>query len=295
MGMEVAVATNGARGVMSIDLSRVNYGIAKGAIDKYINSVGGSSGSKKNFPGDQLGFKSGQWYRGFGDKAKAIKNGTEIVFNLPNMMAGWQKWDENDNGKRFPKYTPMTFPAAGDEPIERDTLGDDDDSDWEKNDQGEPQDPWKPVLVFPVREKDDTVIHHVMLATKSSVIAGFNLFRDVIEEMRLHAGELPVVRLGSSKATREFTKSVKGKDKKIKHSWDVPTFEVVGWVDAVSEDNPAKGGVQVTSDDDADLGEVQTKARVANGKAKVNGKATNGKAPAKPVSRKAVKAEDADL
>jgi hypothetical protein len=277
---------------MSIDLSRVNYGAARTQIDKYINSVGGGASREKNFPGDQVGFKSGEWFRGFGDKARPIKSGTRLVFNIPNMMAGWQTWAESNSGKRFPKYTPMTFPAAGDDPIERESLGDTDSDEWEPDDKGKPQDPWKPTLVFPIRKDGDATVHHVLLTTVSSCIAGLNLFRDVIEEMKLHPGELPIIALGSKKATMDKKETVKGKEKKVKYTWDVPTLEVVDWTDAIAEDNPAKGGVQVTDDGEtADLGGVTAKARVNK---KANGKAPKAlPAPSKkgkPISRKAVEA-----
>lgn len=300
MGTAVAV-TNGARGVMSIDLGSVNYAVAKGAYDKYVKSVGGAS-RPKNFPGDQISFKKGIWYRGFGDTGRVLKAGTELVFNIPNMMSGWVKWVENDAGKRYPQYSEMRFPAAGDDPIDRSTLGDDDESEWEPDEQGLVKDPWKPILAFPVRLGDDETVHHVLLETISKVIAGLNMYRDIIDEMKLHVGQLPVIEIGADKTSRDLKKKdKKGRERTEKQVWDIPTFEATGWADAIDADNPTKaGGVNVTADDDetADIGKVTAKARskapVGNGKANGKTKAIAAPVKGKAASRRTVEAVDDD-
>lgn len=255
VGTAVAVQS-GARGMMSIDLRKVNYGAASKVIEKYMNSVGGSAGGQR-FPGTQYQFKLGEWKAGYGDKAKRVKPGTRFVFNIPNAVATWMKWED-----KKPIFADLTFPALGDEPIARDTLGDDDKDEWETNDKGQPQDPWRPVLVIPIREVDGDTINHVFLDTVSKVIAGFNLFQDMMGEMVTHTGELPVIEIGTDKTSRDRkVVDKKGRERTEKQTWDVPTFECVDWVEATEADNPKKGGVQVTADDDADLGEVTTKAR----------------------------------
>jgi hypothetical protein len=286
MGKEL-VEIKTARPAVSVDLSRINYSATKAAIEKYIGAVGGGSRSGPKFPGDQITFKTGEWMRGFGDKGKKIKPGTDFVLNLPNMMAGWLKWTENDAGKRYPMYSDMCCPAAGDDMVLREALGDLDESEWEVDDSGRAQDPWRAIVVIPVRTDGDETVHHVMLTAKSAVIAGFNLFRDVIEDMKLHPNELPLVTLGADKAKREFEQDdpkKPGKKKKVVQVWDVPTFEVSGWADATDADNPPKGGVEVKKDideDDGDVGEVKSISRtpakapkpepkpVAKGKAKI--------------------------
>lgn len=260
MGTAVAVAEQ--RGVMSINIATVNYASASSMVDRYLNSVGGSGGGAKNFPGKQIGFKQGVWSKGFGDKAQRLKN-PKFVVNGPNVIATWMKWEENGDKKK-PVYAEPRWPAAGDTPVERADLGDTDQDEWETDKQGNPQDPWKPVLVFPVRDVDGEEIDHIFLATKSAVIAGFNLFRDIMDEMKMHTGQLPVVALTADKA--EMTKTstdAKGRAKKEKFAWDIPVFEIIDWVKAEDCDNPAKGGVKVTSTDDADLGEVSSKSRKA--------------------------------
>lgn len=294
MGQDL-VNTDGARAIVGIDPRNVNYGLAKSTVEKYIKSVGGGSGGK-NFPGTQIYFKSGEWFAGFKDQKRGLKAGTQLVFNTPNMMSGWCKW-VGDEGSRKPQYTPMTFVAAGDDPISRESLGDTDQDEWDLDDYGKPQDPWKPVLVFPVRKAGSTDIHHVMLDTISKCIAGFNLFRDIADEMMMHEGELPIISLGSKKASQDKkVTDKKGKTKSVKQAWDVPTFEVVGWDDAVDADNPTIGGVQVKGDEgEADVGAVETKARTNGKKLAKTQPAATKKAEAKKPRKTVEVADEAPL
>lgn len=301
--------TNGPRGVMSINIANLDYGRAKSSADKYLTSIGGSTGGgdKQGFPGEQIYFKKGTWYIGIQDKKRIVKDGTRLTMNIPNMMASWAKWADVEGKKnkkgeqlRLPKHIDMTFPFAGDDPSERSSLGDHDKALWEVGDDGKPTDPWKPVLIFPCRSaKDDETINHLYLDTISKVIPGFNLFRDVIDEMTLHEGELPIVELGTTQTSMDKTseKTVRGKvvvtTRKV--TWDIPTFKVVGWADAISADNPAEGGVPVTADEPADLGKVEVKSRTSGKKAlpappksKVSAK------PTKPVSRRKVEVAEDD-
>jgi len=319
MGTQVAT-TDGARGTMSINIAAVNYGRATSNVDKYISSIGvGSGGNReKNFPGEQIVFKKGTYFAGIKDTKRPIKGMTKMVFNAPNMMALWAEWKESDSGKRYPSYTAPRFPAMGDEPIDRSTLGktaeEFDLVDWKKGDAisqeaenagweidtyGTLQDPIKAVLVMPVRFLDSTTVDHLLLSTVTSCIAGYNLYKEIMEGMKLHEGQLPVVTLGVEKKTfKKVVTDKRGRDKKEENTVDVPEFKIVAWVDAIAEDNPAKGGVKVTADEAADLGKVEAKSRSGS---KKNGNGTKllaapvkGKAKAAPKSRRQVEAEDDD-
>lgn len=267
VGTELAVSpAKGMRPPVRIDLNNLQFGGVKNLVDKYINAVGGSTGGGSRFPGQQIGFKKGIWSKGYKDGAR-IAPGTKFVFNAPNMIAGWRTFDENESGTMFPNYSDMAMPFANQDLVTRDTLGKDDQQEWDEDSSGNKLDPWSPILVFPVREDaDDASYDHVLLSTKSSCIAGFNLFAQIIEELKARPGQLPVIALGSDKAEREVkTVDKKGREKKEKFIWDVPTFTIVGWVMAEDvDDAPNAGGVQVTDDSAAaELGNVTAKARVA--------------------------------
>lgn len=294
MGQEVAVATKGAR-IVSIDLKNLNFGVAQSGADKFIASVGGSGGSAHRFPGRQISFKSGLWQLGFGDKAKQLKSGTRMVINVPNMMAGWVKWEENGDKKR-PVYTDMRFPFAGDDPITRDSLGDHDKDEWDTdNKTGQPIDPWRPVLVFPSRDEDGEVLDHVFLNSKSACMVGFNMYRDVLEDMKLRPGQLPIVELAADKAKREREIEVEKRGKMTKQKdvqiWDVPTLKVVGWTEAQDFDNPGLNGVEMPAAGvEAELGNVTASSRVE----KKEPAAEKAKPAAEKKSRRTVVADDED-
>lgn len=286
MGQDV-VTTTGAKPVVKIDLQNLNFGGVKTLVEKYINTVGGASFSNR-FPGSQIGFKKGIWSKGYKSDAPRLPSGTKLVFNIPNMIAGWRTFEENDAGKTFPVYSDMAMPFLGQDLVGRDTLGKDDKDDWDADQQGNPLDPWSSILVFPVREEDGDSYDHICLSSKSSCIAGFNLFVKVVEEMRTRPGQLPIISLGADKAEKEIkTTDKKGKEKKTQLIWDVPTFAVVAWVSATELDNaPNAGGVEVTDDAaDVDLGKVNAKARVAP-------EEPNTKASASKKVRKTVSADD---
>jgi len=299
LGNQVAVVEKGARGVVSIDLKKLNYGAAKTAIDAYMSKVGGGgSNNGPRFPGQPVQFKSGVWKFGMKAAQKNLKAGQSFVFNAPNMAAAWVMWRDTESGKRYPEYTALCFPFAGDDLASRESLGDNDPSEWELDDQDNPQDPWKPVLIYPIRDEDGDTVNHVMLSTKSACIAGFRLFSDLLEEMKLRPGQLPVITLGSAKAEMERTVTdKKGKEKKVKNVWDVPTFEITGWVSATDADNSGLAGIDVTADgDNADIGEVSVRSRSENVKkqeVEEAKRALPGKSPATKQRRRIVD-EDED-
>lgn len=320
MAQQVLVRNEGRVGV---SLANINYGLATSKVDAYISSVGGGSGGakEKTFPGEPIVFKKGVYYIGFGDKKRTIKAGTELIFNGPNVMSVWIEWKDSNSGKRYPTYTAPRFPAAGDDPILREALGrtaeefglldwkrgdpisaEAEAAGWEIDNYGNLSDPIKPGLVFPVRNEIQkeaaAVVNHFIMTSVTSCIAGYNLYREIMEEMKLHAGQLPRVELGVEKKTFKKTeKDKKGREKKVENTVDVPELEIVGWADAIDADNPAVGGVTVTADEGeaADIGTVTAKSRV-NGKASANGKAKLLAAPVKgkAKSRRTVEAVEDD-
>lgn len=255
------------RPVMSVDITKVDYASGKSHAAKYLKAIGSEALGPRLFPGDQIGFNSGEWAVGWGDKKSVLRSDDDMTFvvNIPNAVMTWSTWKDSSSGRRYPHYEKPVFLALGDEIADREDLGDLDENEWECDKQGKPMDPWKAVLVFPVRYQDESTINHIMMSTKSAVIAALNVFGDVMEEMPAHAGQLPVIRVGSKKAERKIEVGTdrRGQPKYEVQKWDVPTYDIVGWVDAEECDNPGPNGVQVASGEgDGDVGEVEAQARV---------------------------------
>lgn len=281
--------------VTKIDMSKFDPRKMMERANRFSNAVGsGDLGGPQRFPGQKFSYSSGIWYRGIGKKKSALPLNTEFVVNVFQMAATWVRWED-----KKPKYLPdMYHLADGDEMPARDTLGDMDQDYWEKDDKGTPQDPWRPVLVIPIRDEDGDVVNHIEFTTKSSVRVGFDLFREVAESLVSHLGELPVVKLGSKKAEmeREVTKSKRdrktGNDveysEKVIFKWDTPVMEVVSWTDMKECDDP--DAEQSAASDD--VGDVEARERTPAAK-KVTAAKPEPKQAA-PKGKRKVQVVDAD-
>ncbi len=288
------VATTGVKTGFVFDFNNIDYDRARQRVKKHSEAIGAGGGFTRTFPGDRYDFRNGDWVLTSGKTKKMVTNPT-IVLNVVAGVTCWQKW-EGDEGKRRPKETDLVFLADPDGELpSRDTLGDDDPDEWELY-NGKPQDPWKPIIVFPCREQDETTINHVMLSTVSGTNSAYDFFGEIMSAMPMHAGEIPVVKLGARKVEREITeKDRRGRDQKVKQSWFVPTFEVVEWIDRENCDNPGPSGSFAAVEHSGDVGKVETVERTQKAlpslKAEPIAKRPVVKAPvpAKPAAKPVVK------
>jgi hypothetical protein len=258
------MTNNGARPILSVDLRRIDFSKAKAASIRNREATGSTAGSfTKLWPGQQVGYKKGRWMLGWGDKGRALDTGTRMVANVGNIGIAWHKWVENDAGKRYPKYEKPALIALGEDIALREQLGDNDPELWEVDDEsGEAIDPWKVAFVIPVRFEDETETHHIMFTSKSATRAGHDLFEEAMETMMLKPGEIPVIQLGTKIGSMEKVtgKDARGRDKKKKIEWDIPTMTIVDWTEINdAADNPGPGGLAIDASDD--IGEVETRTK----------------------------------
>lgn len=259
VGTAVAVAGKKANAVaVAYDPKKFDYAAASKRAEKFAGAVGASLGGKRNFPGEKYVFSLGDWY--FGYKAKQNKKPlTEdpvLVVNVLQAGACWVKWVD-----KKPTFTDVRLLDGSNGDLElREDLGDTDPEEWDTDPRnGSPIDPWKPVLVFPVRDEDGDTINHIDLSTKSSAVAGYGLFREVMQDMAMHTGELPLVELSSRKVEiKRKVKDKKGKEKDVTDVFDAPVFKVVGWTEMKACDVP-NGEVQAALSDE--VGEVESRER----------------------------------
>lgn len=298
-GTAVAVAAKPSTAVaFKYDASKFDAARMAARANQFAKAMGGSElgtgGNGVRFPGTKVTFSKGVWSLGSkkADKVSLKVDGDDglYVVEYHQMSAVWCKWTEGDDGKRRPTFHGLTALIDGDDFPERATLGDTDEDDWEIGMNGQPNDPWKCLLVIPVRRPDGEVIDHIELSTKTANRAGFYLFRDLAQEMALHVGELPVVRLGASVVEIDIpAKDSKGNpriDKKTgkpitaKMPLDKPIFEIVAWTPMKDCDNPDNHQAEASDD----VGEIE---QVSRGAAKEEAKAVPPKG-----KRKVVAAED---
>lgn len=282
MAQEVAVST-GARTV-SVNLKSLNYTNAAASLGRSMNKLG-VTGRTRMFPGEALRFNQGVWARGLDEKAVVITAEDHVVFNFANLAVGYRRL--NDEGdKKFYKYSELALPFADQTIVDFESL--EGHEDEIENQQGRMEPAWKNFAVVPVRLDADEAVDHVIIGTVSGVRAMGSFVSELVSEAQLRPGQLPVVSLGSKKVSREVEEPIKGKPgktRKVKQSWDVPTFEVTGWVDAKEVDNGGEKGVAVTDDSaEPELGKVTASGRVPETKAaapKAAAKATPAKATRK--------------
>lgn len=209
------------------------------------------SAGKKAFKGEQLGFngQDGEWKLGFGDKAKVLKEGHEIVVNYPYTMAAWQEW-----AGKAPNYPHIGYVFAGDALPARHELGMLDQDEWKTNKlKKEKEDPFKEVSVLAARNVKGDALYHILASTVSFRRAVATLIAECIDEAKRKGGKLPVVALSSDR--------VKGDN----GNFYVPVFEIVDWVTRISVDTPEGGMLDdaggADPEDDDDKGEVKAKSR----------------------------------
>ena len=155
---------------------------------------------------------------------------------------------------------------------------------------GMPSDPWKCLMILPVRFGDSADVHHIELSAKSARGRGYWLFRDIGQEIALHTGEVPVVSLGAN--TYEAQVPARNKDgspridKKTGKATttaltvDTPEFEIVGWEAASEGDFVLDASGEEAATDE--VGAVETRERTTKAMPKPEAKA----APAKGGKRK---------
>src|SRR3954470_2400255 len=82
-----------------------------------------------------LKFTKGEYVAG--QNKEELRLGKRLVVNMPGMQLGWVRWS---GGKRVENRMTLLIERRRIEA--RDELGDSVESLWERDDRGDPQDPW---------------------------------------------------------------------------------------------------------------------------------------------------------
>lgn len=272
-----AVATQGNKRTFVFDPSKIDYKAVIDNVERHSKAIGssGTKGFVARFPGEQYAYSGGEYTKGFKADKKDVKLDSEFVVNAAAGVTCWRRMmQDKKTGKWDVTYTDLVFLAdpSADMPM-REDLGDTDEAEWATDKKGVPQDPWKALVVFPIRTVKGETVDHLLFSSKSATNAGYTLFREIMESMPMHMGELPVVKLGSRKA-----KMTNG-DK-----FDVPELTVVSWTDAKPCDTPSASGISSEEVTD-DIGEVESVERTPTKKASAPAKAPVKASAQKPIAQ----------
>jgi len=189
-----------------------------------------------------LKFSKGEYIAG--QNKEELRLGKRLVVNIPGMQLGWVRWS---GGKPVENRMALLIERRRIE--SRDELSDSDESLWERDDRGDPQDPW--VLTYSVEMSDpaNSEVYSFSTTSKGGEKAIGKLLKAFGPKHRMEPHLLPIVEL-----QRESYEHANKRFGKIYN----PLLPIIGWTDA---DNPS---VDV---DDPSLGEPGSPAagqRAAN-------------------------------
>ena len=176
---------------------------------------------ERTIRGTLLKFADWRWTAG--KEATPVENGTKLVALAT--VAMWVRWEDS-------KPVEYRFREPGRRLPDREELGHDDESLWDKGPGGEPQDPWRNTrLVYLI---DPSTAEAFTFSTSSwggrSAVIDLG---DQIARMRsVHPDAVPIVELRAMEMPTKYGKKSK------------PAFKVVGWKTADQGSMPAE--LQIT-------------------------------------------------
>jgi len=145
----------------------------------------------------------------------SIPDGTRCAAQVNLVQTGWVKWRDGQIEKRV-----VGAVADGFVPPARDTLGDTDESLWDRDPSGKPRDPWQFQMVLPVTRVDTGETVNFTTGSRGGLNAVNKLIRIYGSRVSRKQGGLPIVELKADfYKHREFGKIY------------FPKFTIVNWTD----------------------------------------------------------------
>lgn len=154
-----------------------------GGYDPYA-AYGEKAAATKTF----LKFQKGEYV--YGQNDTELVAGTQLVANMAGLKAGWQKWQD-----KKPVQEIMELVASGKALPQRHELGDADQSVWEKDKDGKPQDPWQFTNVLGLKDAKSEEEYTFSTSSRGGIGAIGTLCKEYGKLYRMKPGFLPVVEL----------------------------------------------------------------------------------------------------
>jgi hypothetical protein len=149
-----------------------------------------------------------------GQKADALPPGTRCIANMDLYECGWKKWFD-----KKPLDSIMACIGRGEAPPARAALGDHDQSQWERNDKGEPKDPWTFTHHLPLYDIEAKQLYTYVTSSHGGRGAIGVLCRIFSSGRKKYPDAFPVVELAVGAYNHKEFKRVK-----------VPDLKLVRWV-----------------------------------------------------------------
>jgi hypothetical protein len=175
----------------------------------------GEAQNQRAIIGQLLKFSKGDFLAG--QDEKEVPEGTELIANMDELLAGWVRWQDNK-----PTDHVMGKVSDGYQPPRRNELGDDDREQWEVDAAGQPRDPWQfsNYLLLKGTGEYSSVLYTFTTSSRGGLNALGELCKAYGGAMAQHQYEYPVIALGIN--AYDHPNRAFGRIK-------VPTFKIVGW------------------------------------------------------------------
>jgi hypothetical protein len=150
--------------------------------------------------GQLLKFSKGDYL--YGAENDELPMGSKLIANMDQLLRGWIKWADNKPAEQV-----MGLVSEGFKIPKRDTLGDQDESEWELDDRGQPRDPWQETYYLVVRllDKDgkptegNDGLYTFTTASTGGKDAIIDLCSKYGKWMRMRPNDYPVITLDMEK------------------------------------------------------------------------------------------------
>jgi hypothetical protein len=187
----------------------------------------------RNIIGEMLKFAKGDFIAG---DDEIVAPGTTFTANCDELLAGWIKWQSSKPVEQI-----MVRVGDGVPPLKRHELGDTDPSLWEKDDKGEPKDPWQFTNYLPMMDANG-VLYTFTTSSRGGIGAIGELSRRYSKHRKRNPDVHPLIALdvGSYKHANKAYGIIK-----------FPEFVPAGY-----EDKGKFAAAMVTAGYDADVGAV---------------------------------------
>ncbi len=174
----------------------------------------GNAATARSIVGTLLRFNKGDYYAGTQDEE--IPLGTRFAAIMNSLMVGWVCWQGN-----VPIEQQMGPVCEGHQPKRRNELGDLDEDKWERDDEGEPRDPWAFTNYLVMRRIEDSELFTFTTTSKGGLGAIGELCKAHGKHIRQRPDQDPVIELDAGSYLHRDR--ARGRIK-------IPVFTIVDWI-----------------------------------------------------------------
>lgn len=150
----------------------------------------GDAATARNIVGKLLKFTKFGEYKA-GAENENIPIGTELVAYMPSLATGYVRWQEGR-----PAQAEMGYVGEGFVPPKRDDLDWNDSGEWEKDERGNPRDPWQFTNSLIFIDIDKAVAYTFNTSSKGGLTAVGGLSKMYGVHTRSRPRDLPTIKLG---------------------------------------------------------------------------------------------------